>query len=320
MCNSMVKISLIVAIFVVAGCQRMGPSPVDVKIDDTVVGGTHVVSNNETLFDIAYRYNIDPMNLADINGIKPPYVVKNGQILQLPDASSQTRVSSAAGVTNTGYNAIETNSSGESNFENISDEKDVDQEKKKEENGSDIDDDFNSMMSSSSKSSGKHTAASEKSAKELATPKVTATAMGTPTEAAKAVAANPSVQKKSLRMPVEGRISSHFGDMNDGVTSEGINIVAPKGSKVLAAADGKVIYASNKIDEEYGRLVMVQHDNGLITSYAHMDSINVKKGAHIVAGESIGTVGQTGDVDEPQLYFAVIKNKNPVDPLKYLKK
>ncbi|MDR2646261.1 MAG: LysM peptidoglycan-binding domain-containing protein, partial [Holosporaceae bacterium] len=71
------------------GCgDRNQFSPVDIKIDedmgDVVRGAVHRVSGGETLFDVANIYNIDPINLAKINGIKYPYNVRDGQVLRLP--------------------------------------------------------------------------------------------------------------------------------------------------------------------------------------------------------------------------------------------
>jgi murein DD-endopeptidase MepM/ murein hydrolase activator NlpD len=108
--------------------------------------------------------------------------------------------------------------------------------------------------------------------------------------------------------------------MKDGIPNDGINIKSPLGEKVKAAADGTVIYVGNKLEEEYGNIAIIQHDNDLITSYAHLKNISVKKDAKVRAGDVIGTVGTTGDVTEPQLHFEVIKDKIPVNPLKYLQK
>ncbi|MDR3151433.1 MAG: LysM peptidoglycan-binding domain-containing protein, partial [Holosporaceae bacterium] len=83
-----------VTVLLACGCSRESPSPVEIRLDtDTGVviapesstlafnGPTHRVSGNETLYDVAYRYNTDPSNLASINGIKAPYRVQRGQVL-----------------------------------------------------------------------------------------------------------------------------------------------------------------------------------------------------------------------------------------------
>jgi LysM repeat protein len=82
-----------IASFLLFGCERDRLSPVEIKIDEdvgyTAIGNialeaVHIVSGGETLFDVANKYNIDPMNLAKINGILSPYTVKDGQALRLP--------------------------------------------------------------------------------------------------------------------------------------------------------------------------------------------------------------------------------------------
>jgi murein DD-endopeptidase MepM/ murein hydrolase activator NlpD len=131
-------------------------------------------------------------------------------------------------------------------------------------------------------------------------------------------AKKPAVASNKMIYPSNGSVISRFGDVKDGISNDGINIKAPLGSAVKSASGGEVIYAGNKL-EEFGNTVIVQHDDGLITSYAHLKDIKIKNGAKVSAGDVIGSVGKTGDVTEPQLHFEVLKNKTPVDPEKYLK-
>jgi len=102
-----------------------------------------------------------------------------------------------------------------------------------------------------------------------------------------------------------------------GKPNQGINIAAPAGTPIKAAASGVVAYAGNEL-RGYGNLVLIQHGDGLVTAYAHAASLSVKKGDQVAAGQTIGTVGQTGAVDQPQLHFEVRKNSTPVDPKQYL--
>ena len=132
------------------------------------------------------------------------------------------------------------------------------------------------------------------------------------------------VSPSKLIYPVNGSISSKFGDdMGDGIINDGINIKAAEGTNVLAAGDGTVIYAGNKLEEDFGNVIIIQHGSALdnvITSYAHLKNIKIKNNATVKAGDVIGTVGKTGDVKTPQLHFEVMKNKKPVNPVKYLQK
>jgi murein DD-endopeptidase MepM/ murein hydrolase activator NlpD len=113
--------------------------------------------------------------------------------------------------------------------------------------------------------------------------------------------------------PVTGRIIEGFGDTGSGQRNDGINIAAPAGTPIRAAADGTVSYAGNEL-KGYGNLILIKHDDGYVTAYAHANSIGVARGQRVSKGDVIGTVGQTGDVDQPQLHFEVRQGMKPVDP------
>lgn len=115
-------------------------------------------------------------------------------------------------------------------------------------------------------------------------------------------------------LPVQGKVIKPFGTQADGTFNKGINIAAPKGVPVKAVADGVVKYAGNKA-EGYGKMVMVKHSDGRISTYAHLNSIDVKTDAVIGAGSKIGTIGSTGNVSQPQLQLQIRGvDKSPVDP------
>ena len=113
--------------------------------------------------------------------------------------------------------------------------------------------------------------------------------------------------------PVSGRIILGFGDTKAGERNDGINIAAAAGTPIRAAADGTVSYAGNEL-KDYGNLILIKHDGGYVTAYAHADSIGVARGQHVSKGDVIGTVGQTGDVDQPQLHFEMRQGMKPIDP------
>ena len=120
--------------------------------------------------------------------------------------------------------------------------------------------------------------------------------------------------------PLDGKVISKFGDNLDGVPNDGVNIKAAAGTTVKAISDGEVLYAGNNLDESFGNLVVIQHENGIISSYAHLKNISVRKGARIKAGEKVGSVGKTGDVSQPQLHLEIMKDNTPENPEKYLGK
>jgi len=117
--------------------------------------------------------------------------------------------------------------------------------------------------------------------------------------------------------PVHGQIISTFGKRSNGVHNDGINIAAEPGSSVKAADNGVVVYAGNEL-AGYGNLLLIRHSNGFVTAYAHNKKLLVGKGDSVRQGQTIATVGSTGDVDRPQLHFEIRKGDHPVDPGCYL--
>jgi murein DD-endopeptidase MepM/ murein hydrolase activator NlpD len=119
--------------------------------------------------------------------------------------------------------------------------------------------------------------------------------------------------------PVRGKILSAYGTKSNGLFNDGINIGASRGTDVKAAENGVVAYAGNEV-KGMGNLVIIQHSGGWMTVYAHMDSMNVRRGAKVVVGQKIGSVGETGKVDSPQLHFEIRKGTKAYNPATYLKK
>jgi lipoprotein NlpD len=98
--------------------------------------------------------------------------------------------------------------------------------------------------------------------------------------------------------------------------SKGIDIGGNPGDPVLAAADGKVMYSGNGV-RGLGNLIIINHQNGFITAYAHNRALLVKTGQDVKKGAKIAEVGQT-DTTSPRLHFEIRKQGTPVDPLQYL--
>jgi murein DD-endopeptidase MepM/ murein hydrolase activator NlpD len=132
-------------------------------------------------------------------------------------------------------------------------------------------------------------------------------------KAASSGAAIPSAS--GLIWPVNGTVTSGFG-MRWGRMHEGIDIAAPTGTAIWAAAAGTVIYAGWL--GGYGNLVVVDHGNGLSTAYAHASAIVVSLGQQVAQGQTVALVGSTGHSTGPHLHFEVRVNGAAVDPLLYL--
>ncbi|MCL6229795.1 M23 family metallopeptidase [Bartonella bilalgolemii] len=120
-----------------------------------------------------------------------------------------------------------------------------------------------------------------------------------------------------MRWPVRGRLLSHFGKKKGTAVNRGIDIMVPEGSSVKAAENGVVIYASDGL-KELGNVVMIRHENNIITIYGHNSKLIVNRGQKVRRGDEIAKSGFSGDAKTPRVYFEVRKNSLPVDPAEYL--
>ncbi len=120
--------------------------------------------------------------------------------------------------------------------------------------------------------------------------------------------------KAEFRWPARGRVINGFTGKGG---NEGINIAVPEGTPVKAADGGTVAYAGSEL-KGYGNLVLIRHENGYVSAYAHNGDLNVKRGEKVSRGQVIAKSGQSGNVSSPQLHFELRKGSNPVDPTGYL--
>jgi murein DD-endopeptidase MepM/ murein hydrolase activator NlpD len=134
---------------------------------------------------------------------------------------------------------------------------------------------------------------------------------------AEVVANHPDPVAPVFLWPVRGRVLSVFGTASGGTHNDGINIAAPAGTTVSAADEGVVAYAGNEL-RGFGNLLLIKHDDGWVTAYAHNEVLLVKKGQRVRRGEPVARVGKTGGVAENQLHFELRHGTTAVDPLDHL--
>ena len=123
-------------------------------------------------------------------------------------------------------------------------------------------------------------------------------------------------------MPVSGYPSGRFGYRIDPFNGKrdfhpGIDISAPRGNKVIAAADGVVTTAGRKYS--YGKLVTLEHKFGISTRYGHLDRYTVERGQKVKRGDILGYVGSTGRATGPHLHYEVRLNGRPLNPLRFFR-
>ena len=121
--------------------------------------------------------------------------------------------------------------------------------------------------------------------------------------------------------PVKGMIAYGYSWRKDPFTGQpafhtGLDIVAPKGTRVLAPADGIVVKASRETG--YGNVVYVSHGNGVTTRYAHLDGFAVRPGQNVNRGDVLGFIGDTGRSLGAHLHYEVLVNNTKVDPTQYI--
>jgi murein DD-endopeptidase MepM/ murein hydrolase activator NlpD len=331
-------------------------------------GSTVTVGPGMTLYSVARANNISVSELAAANGIQPPYSVRTGQRLRIPDGSG-TRTAAAptesfaepestpivepkpgtpaakqqepfkrgTSVTDDGASATHTVASGETLF-SLGRKYGVSPFAIADANGLPS----NAQLATGQRvriPAGGSASAAKATAPQLETAEAPAdsgqdTAIQSEENTAKAMPA-PAVTDESapageqvaeqapisgapgLRWPVRGKVISGFGPKANGLKNEGINIAVPEGTSIRAADSGVVAYAGNEL-KGYGNLVLIRHENGYVTAYAHAKELFVKRGDTVKRGDVIAKAGQTGSVSSPQLHFEVRKGATALDPMKYL--
>lgn len=127
-----------------------------------------------------------------------------------------------------------------------------------------------------------------------------------------------------MSMPLEkSTLTSAYGMRVSPVSGKwkmhrGIDLAAPRGSKILACREGFVKQAVTG-NPVFGNYVIIRHPNGMESLYAHMDQINVEKNQKVVTGQSLGTVGMTGLTTGPHLHFEISQNGSSLNPENYLR-
>jgi lipoprotein NlpD len=137
--------------------------------------------------------------------------------------------------------------------------------------------------------------------------------------ASAAVAAKPAApvaaeaeEAVNFQWPVRGHLISGF----DEAKNKGLDIAGKAGDPVLAAAEGRVVYAGAGL-RGYGNLIILKHNNTYLTAYAHNQTLLVKEDQAIKRGQKIAEMGNS-DADQVKLHFEIRRQGKPVDPAKYL--
>ncbi len=132
-----------------------------------------------------------------------------------------------------------------------------------------------------------------------------------------AAVAVPPPGSLAFSWPARGQVIDQFGLVSSGIQNDGINIAGNLGDPIYASYDGTVAFVGRDL-KSFGNMILIKHENGWITAYAHLGEIQVQEGQAIPRGGVIGIMGQTGKVTSPQLHFQIRQSRKPVNPMTYL--
>ncbi|MEI8178999.1 LysM peptidoglycan-binding domain-containing M23 family metallopeptidase [Aestuariivirga sp.] len=265
---------------------KTGPS-----VADSAAGELHTVATGDTLFSLGRKFGVSPYAIADANGLPHTAQLVLGQKVRIPaggDAAAKVAAAKpAAPKTTTAAAGTMPAATGE------------------EGTGE-------KTAANAAAPAPEPIPGSDQTADASATTPPAATDPGQQVQEGAPIAGAPG-----MRWPVRGKIISGFGPKANGLKNEGINIAVPEGTSIRAAADGVVAYSGNEL-KGYGNLVLIRHEDGYVTAYAHASELFVKRGDTVKRGDVIAKAGQTGSVSSPQLHFEVRKGAVALDPMKFL--
>ncbi len=268
-----------------------------------------VVSRGDTLYSISRRYNVPLRDIIETNHMIPPYRVYVGQTIKLPSAKYH--------IVARGDTLYSISKRYNVDMSSISRLNDLDEPytlavgQKLILPGSLVEKSTQTTVKTASTTTQKTTTKKASSSSWWSSKK------STPKKATYTKPTPVKKRKSKFLWPVKGPVISNFGTIGKGRNNDGINIKAPLGSTVKAADAGTIAYAGNEL-KGFGNLILIKHNDGWITAYAHNDKILVKKGQKVRKGEKIATVGSTGGVSTPQLHFEIRAGKKAVNPRSYL--
>lgn len=301
----MMRLAVVVLAVLAAGCASRAPAPVDDRRPAPAAKpplaqpapapappqaasapGTYVVKRGDTLYSIALEHGVDYRELAQSNNLDDPSKIRIGQQLRI--GAPEERSAAQVGRTRV-PGEIESRPLGQTS-----------QARPAPAEGAKDSPKALRLPYSEQNLSLLSRAETRPDAKPEAKPEP----------------ARPGLERAADAIdfvwPAKGRIVATFSEPR----SKGVDIAGSLGDPVVAAAPGRVIYVGSGIPG-LGKFIVVRHENGFNTVYAHNKEILVKMDQNISRGQKIAELGNT-DADSPKLHFQIRKFGTPLDPLKYL--
>lgn len=282
----------IIILLMVSACASRPPAQVDEintshqkaktkqQRQSTIIPDVYRVKKGDSLYAIGFRYNIDYRQLAAINNIKPPYLIRPNQRLKLKATQQRPNIRTQKSTTTSAivHQPVVT--------------------AKKEP----------------ATTNQKNTTTGQQAPKKADPKKTTVTVSKQPAKT-KPVVNLPKSGDLNWLWPTEGKIRTTFLGSNP--ARKGISIRGKEGQDVKAAEAGVVVYSGDGL-LGYGELIIIKHNDSYLSAYGHNKKRLVQEGQSIKRGEVIAHLGSSGtNVDN--LHFEIRKNGQPVNPLDYVK-
>ncbi len=275
----------------------------------TALGGTPiVVREGQTLAKLSERYNVPASAILSANGLQGAEEVRAGSTVVIPVYNAVGSQTASAQPAQTRSDASPSNTqSGEASARQASARQasaapSVAPPRRPQQVAS-------AARPAQQPQAGRDSASASAPQREAA-PSVQQASAPQP----QASQTNVAADGLDFRWPARGRVIAGFGTGGN----EGINIALPEGTPVRAAEGGSVAYAGSEL-KGYGNLILIRHEDGYVSAYAHNRDLLVTRGDTVRRGQVISNSGRTGNVNAPQLHFEIRRGSDPIDPMPYLR-
>ena len=290
---------MIVIIFSLLGCssssyERAPVADVTIKTNSyasntsvqAITGKTYKVKKGDTLYSIAWRGNLDVNRLAKYNNLSSPYLIKQGQRLNLAPINKKSKGSVKIAIPAKQHTSQKTSK--------------------------------NTSLSCTDQSCNKKTepVVVVQNTKEYADNthnKQTNKKESIPSSKKQH---NSNAKVSKWRWPTNGKLTNTFSSSQAGM--KGISLTNTRGTPINAAASGEVVYAGSGL-RGFGNLIIIKHNDDYLSAYAHNEKLLIRENEQITMGQKIAIMGDSG-TDSVKLHFEIRYRGKSVDPLRYLPK
>jgi len=296
---------LLILSLLLVGCggPRTFVAPVDNRTQFAgAIPKTYTVRTGDSLYMIAMEYDLDHLDLGRWNGLKSPYTIHRGQVLRLRPAKKKRVIKRAATRCSGSYYTVQRGDT----LSEVADK--CGQQSRNIAKWNRLRAPYTirvgqKLKLKSSYASGRSVAKKKPPAKTAQKP------------VKRPQSRSGAGRSSKLKAPVSGKVTQRFSTSR-GIT--GVEYSGKQGDPVRAAGGGKVVYSGTGL-VRYGKLLIIKHDNDMLTAYAHNSALQVAEGDVVKAGQQIAKMGSSG-TDRVKLHFEVRKGGKPVDPMRYLEK